>query len=208
MTSGALGILTLAFLVIAVSFMLTRKTESAGFVDLMFKTHHVGVILQSLFMIPVAIALNALARQQLPAVNRATPALGVVSLSLIVLCALLWFANVVADDVYTVPQGALGVWLMVVNRRLSSVLPRNLTRFGAVVGFGLLLVGTFPLAYGIFVDPIALYGPVPPDYPNPPFTTANSIIHGVFLVGTLLGVITYPIWTMMLGRRLLRARGF
>ena len=65
---------------------------------------------------------------------------------------------------------------MIVNRRLSSVLPRGITRFGTVVGFGLLLVGTFPLAYGIFVDPIGLRGPVPPGYPNPrPPRTPSSI---------------------------------
>lgn len=96
---------------------------------------------------------------------------------------------------------------MVVNRRLASVLPRGLTWFGMVVGFGLLLVGTFPLAYAIFVDPIGLYGPVPLDYPHPK-TTANFIIHDVFFVGTVLGVWTYPIWTILLGRRLLRAQGF
>jgi len=96
---------------------------------------------------------------------------------------------------------------MVVNRRLSSVLPRSLTRFGTVVGFGLLLVGTFPLAYGIFVDPIGLRGPVPHDYPNLE-TTANAITHIVLLVGTFMGVVTYPIWTILLGRQLLRARGF
>ena len=129
--------------------------------------------------------------------------MGVVSLSLIVLCALLFIVNVVADDLYTIPQGVFGVWLMVVNRRLSGVLPQGITRFGTVVGFGLLLVGTFPLAYAAFVDPVGLRGPVPPDYPNPE-TTANSIIHLVFYIGTLLGVITYPIWSILLGRQLLR----
>lgn len=207
MTSGAFGIVALAFLIIGVSYMLKLKPEFSGFVDLMFKAHAVGVIFQSLFMIPVAFALHAFARQQFSSMSRAALILGVVSLSFIVLCELLWIVNVVADDLYTVPQGVLGVWLLVVNRRLSSGLPRGLTRFGVVVGFGLLLVGTFPLAYGIFVDPIGLHGPVPPNYPNPE-TTANAIIHGVFLVGTLLGVNTYPIWTILLGRRLLRARGF
>ena len=207
MTSGAFGIMALVVLNIGVSYMLTFKLEFFGIVNLMFKAHSVGVILQSLFMIPVALALHALARQQVPTVSRATLTLGVGSLSFIILCALLWIVNVVADDLYLVPQGVLGVWLMVVDRRLSSVLPRGLTRFGVVVGFGLLLVGTFPLAYAIFVDPIGLHGPVPLGYPNPD-TTANAIIHNVFLVGTLLGVITYPIWTILLGRRLLRARGF
>ena len=206
-TSGVFGIMAFGFLVVGVNIMFTMRPELFGIVDLLFKSHKVGVILQSLFMIPVAFGLHTLARQQIPGVSRATLAVGVVSLSFIVLCALLFIVNVVADDLYTVPQGVLGVWLMVVNRRLSSVLPRGITRFGTVVGFGLLLVGIFPVAYGIFVDPIGLRGPVPPDYPNPE-TTANAIIHIVFYIGTLMGVVTYPIWIILLGRQLLRARGF
>ena len=175
-TSGVFGIMALGFLIVAVAYMVKSNPDLAGFVNLMFRTHHVGVILQALFMIPVAFGLHTLASQRLPSVSKATLAVGVVSLSSIVLCALLFLVNVVADDLYTVPQGVLGVWLMVVNRRLSSVLPRGLTWFGTVVGFGLLLVGTFPLAYAIFVDPIGLHGPIPPDHPNPD-TTANAIIH-------------------------------
>ena len=205
-TSGVLGILALGLLMVGVASMVKSLPDSSDFANLMFRTHHVGVILQSLFMIPVAFGLHMIATQRLPRVDKATLAVGVASLSSIVLCALLFLVNIVADDLYTVPQGVLGVWLMVVNRRMSSVLPRGLTRFGTVVGFGLLLVGTFPLAYGIFVDPIGLHGPIPPNYPNPD-TTANAIIHDVFYVGTILGVWTYPIWTILLGRRLLRAEG-
>ena len=203
--SGAFGIMALALLIVGVNYMITSKAESSGLVSLMFKAHAVGVILQSVAMIPAAFALDALARQQFPSGSRATLTLGIASLSFIVLCELFWIGNVVADDLYTVPQGVLGVWLMIVNLRLLGVLPRRLAWFGVVVGFGLLLVGTFPIAYAIFVDPIALHGPVPPDYPDPPFTTANTIIHDVFLLGTLLGVVTYPIWTILFGRRLLRA---
>ena len=205
-TSGVFGIMALGILMVAVAYMVKSNPDLSGFVNRMFKAHKVGVILQSLFMIPVAFGLRTLASRRFPGVSRATLAVGVVSLSSIVLCAFLFLVNVVADDLYTVPQGVLGVWLMVVNQRLSSVLPRGLAWFGTVVGFGLLLVGTFPLAYAIFVDPIGLHGPIPPDYPNPD-TTANAIIHDVFFVGTVLGVWTYPIWTILLGRRLLRARG-
>jgi hypothetical protein len=204
-TSGVFGIIALGFQIVAVAYMIKSNPDLSGFVNLLFKTHHVGVILQSLFMIQVAFGLCTLASRRFPSVSRATLAVGVMSLSLVVLCALLFLVNVVADDLYTVPQGVLGVWLMVVNRRLASVLPRGLTWFGTIVGFGLLLVGTFPLAYAIFVDPIGLHGPIPPDHPNPE-TTANTIIHDVFFVGTVLGVWTYPIWTIVLGRRLLRAR--
>jgi hypothetical protein len=206
-TSGVFGIMAFGVLFVGVNIMFKMRPELFGLVDLIFKIHKVGVILQYLFMIPVAFGLHTLACQRSPGVSRATLAVGVVSLSFIVLCALLFIGNVVADDLYTIPQGVLGAWLMVVNRRLSSVLPRGITRFGTVVGFGLLLVGTFPLAYGIFVDPIGLRGPVPLDYPNPE-TTANAIIHIVFYIGTLMGVVTYPIWIILLGRQLLRPRGF
>ena len=206
-TSGVFGIMAIGFLIVGVNVMFTKKPESVGLMDLMFKAHHVAVILQSLFVIPVVFGLGTLAGERIPRVSRATLAVGVVSLSGIGLCALLFILNVVADDLYLVPQGVLGVWLMVVNRRLSTMLPRGIARFGMVVGFGLLLVGTFPLAYGILVDPIGLRGPVPADYPNPE-TTANTVIHIVFYIGTLLGVYTYPIWIILLGRQLLRARGF
>ena len=203
-TSGVFGILGLGVLIVAVAYMIKSNPEFSGFVDLMFRTHHVGVILQSVFMIPVVFGLDTLARQRFPSVSRATLAVGVGSQSSIVLLAVLFLFNVVADDLYTVPQGVFGVWLMVINRRSASVLPRGLTWFGTVVGFGLLLVGTFPLAYAVFVDPIGLHGPIPANYPNPE-TTANAIIHDVFYVGTVLGVWTYPFWTILLGRRLLRA---
>lgn len=206
-TSGVFGIMALGILMVAVAYMVKSNPDLSGFVNRMFKAHKVGVILQSLFMIPVAFGLHTLASRRFPGVSSVTLAVGVVSLSSMVLCAFLFLLNVVADDLYTVPQGVLGVWLMVVNQRLSSVLPRGLTWFGTVVGFGLLLVGTFPLAYAIFVDPIGLHGPIPPDYPNPD-TTTNAIIHDVFFVGTVMGVWTYPIWTILLGRRLLRTGAF
>jgi len=192
-------------LAVGVNTMFKSRPDQVGFVDLMFRTHKVGIILQYLFMIPVAFGLHTIAHQQFPGVSRRTLALGVVSLSLTVLCSLLFILNVVADDLYLVPQGVVGAWLMIINRRLSGVFPRSITQFGTVVGFGLLLVGTFPLAYAVFVDPIGLRGPVPPDYPNPE-TTANTIIHLIFYLGTVLGVITYPVWIILLGRQLLRVR--
>jgi hypothetical protein len=205
MTSGVFGLVAQGCLIAGVSYMLASRTEHSGLVDLLFKSNNVAIIFQSLFMIPVVWGLHTLARERLPGTTSASLALAVVSLSLVVLCALLFLLKVVADDLYLVPQGAFGVWLMLANRRLSRVLPRGLTQFGTVVGFGLVLVGIFPLAYAVFVDPIGLQGPVPLDHPNPE-TTANTIIHLVFYVGTLLGVVTYPIWAILLGRHWARAR--
>ena len=171
-TSGVFGIMAFGVLFLAVNLMFQKRPELFGLMDLMFKTHHVGIILQYVFLIPVAFVLHTLARQQFPGLSRATLAVGVVSLSLIVLCALLFIVNVVADDLYTVPQGVLGVWLMVVSRRLSSVLPRGLMRFGMVVGFGLLLVGTFPWRTASLLIPSVSVVRCPPIIPirRPPRT--------------------------------------
>ena len=197
--SGVIGIMAFGLLVAALG-----PHWSGGAGNLMFRTYDAGVILQSLFMIPVAFGLHALARQRTLGMSRATLAVGVVALSGIVLLVSLIFVNVVWDVLYMIPQGILGVWLVVVNRLMSRVLPRGLTRLGTVAGLGLVLVGTFPLAFAIFVDPVGLHGPIPDDQPFPE-TTANGIIHIVLLIGTLMGVSTYPIWTILLGRRLLRA---
>ena len=197
--SAVFGIMAFGILQVGLFYMFTGKPEVSGFVNLMFKIHHVGIIFQSLFMIPVAFALHSLARQRASGASQTTLAVGIVALSLLVLCALVWIVNFVEDDFYMVPQGFVGVWLMVVNWRLSRPGSRALARFGMVVGFGLLLVGTFPIAYVIFVNPTGLHSFEPDSE-----TIANAIIHNVLVIGTFMGVLTYPVWTFLLGRRLLR----
>jgi hypothetical protein len=39
---------------------------------------------------------------------------------------------------------------------------------------------------------------------SPPPTTANLVIHLMLIFGTLLGVTTYPIWSILVGRKFLR----
>ncbi len=143
-TSGAIGIVAYGFLWAALVSRIRGAAENAYV--LLFRTHDLGVILQSLFMIPVVFTLGAIGSQHSRGVSRATVAVGVAALSLIVLCLLLIFVNVIADTIYLVPQGVLGAWLIVVNRLLSSVLPRTLTWLGIVCGVGLVLVAAFPSA--------------------------------------------------------------
>lgn len=198
--SGVIGIMAFGSLTAAVQVR-SEVLPHAG--DLMFRAHDVGLILQSLFLVPVAFGLHALSPRWTPGVSRAMLAVGVVSLSSMVLLLSLVFVTVVWDALYTVPQAVLGVWLMVVNRRLSRALPRGLTWLGTVAGLGLALVGIFPLAYPIFVEPVGFRGPSTDDA-APPTTTANIIIHLVLYIGTFMGVATFPIWTILLGRRMLR----
>jgi hypothetical protein len=195
-TSGVVGILAFGFLMAAL------KTRGGG--DLIFRLHDAGVILQFLLMIPVVFGLHALARPRAPGANRATLVVGVVALALTVLCLMLRLINVISDEVYMVPQGVLGIWFIVVNRLVSGVLPRGLTWLGTIVGLGLVLVGTFPLAYTVFVEPVDFFAPIPAGYSPPPMTTPNKIIHEVLLIGTFMGVATNPIWTLLVGGRLVR----
>ena len=91
------------------------------------------------------------------------------------------------------------------NWRLLGVLGRGLRWLGMIAGFGMVLVGQFPISYVIFVEPVNYFVPIPDDSPMVE-TTANNIIHLLLFIGTNIGVLPYPIWSMLVGRRLLRAR--
>ncbi len=82
-----------------------------------------------------------------------------------------------------------------------------MTWLGIVCGVGLVLVAAFPIGYGMFVDPAMFHGPITDNTSEPPGTeTANGILHVVLLIGTFMGVATYPIWAALVGRRLLRQK--
>lgn len=198
--SGVIGILAFGSMAAAVFVRLSGHPP-----DLLFTINHVGVILQSLLMIPVALALGRLSRQRPPAMSRATLAFGIVALSLTVFWLALIFIQLAWDAVYTVPQGLVGVWLMLVNWRLSGVLGRAVRWLGTIAGFGMVLVGQFPITYAIFVEPVNFFAPSPDDASFVE-TTANSIIHLLLIIGSYFGVLPYPIWSMLVGRRLLRER--
>ena len=100
-TNGVIGIMAFGFLITAVAGRVSSGDERSW--ELLVRTHDVGVILQSVLMIPAVFALHSLGRQHSPGVSRATAAVGVVALSLIVLFLLLIFVNVVWDVMYMVP---------------------------------------------------------------------------------------------------------
>ena len=192
-TSGIIGFIAYAVLMTSV----ISRDAGVGdhrFWTLLFKSHDVGAILQALLMIPVVLTLHRIAIQQSGRVSRATVAAGVTALSLMVLLMLLGLVGVIPNVFYMVPQGVLGVWVIVVGRLVPVVIPRGLRWLGFVSGIGLLLVATFPIAYVLLVDPKA------------PHSTANRIIHIVLKVGSWMGVFTFPIWSALVGRRLLRQR--
>jgi hypothetical protein len=199
-TSGAIGLIAYGFLWAFLIARLSGANEQT-FVPLV-RTHDVAVILQSIFLIPLVLTLGAIVGERSPDARRPIVVLGVAALSLMILSLVLITANLISDGFFMLFQGLLGMWLIVVNRRVSGVFPRGLTRFGIVVGVGLAIVAVFPIGFAVFVDPSV--GPVPWDYEPPPGTEkADAILHNILVIGGFIGIATQPFWSALIGRRLL-----
>jgi len=205
--SGTIGLMAYGFLFTAV----TSRTDwvISNYVYLMFMAHDIGVIIQFLLLIPVVFGLFKLSQAKPQGMNRTTLNVGIGALLFTAVFLLLGIVKILGDGHYTIPQGVFGVWLMVANWRLSGVLGKGLRWFGIVVGLGLLIVSLFIPGYAIFVDPVILR--IPPvdltNYPEPPMDLANTILHQMIWIGTIMGVATLPIWTILLGAKFLRERG-
>ena len=199
--SGVIGLVAYGFLWAYLIAMMSGAGKQT-FVPFL-RTHDVAVILQSLFMVPLVLALGDIVDRRAPDVRRWWVLVGIAALALTSLSLLLSIVNILSGQIFMLWQGVLGGWLLVVNRRASGTFSRALRAFGAIVGVGLLLVAVFPIGYLVFVDPGL--GPVPWEYEPPAGTErANDILHNILLVGGFLGVATLPIWTALVGRHLLR----
>jgi len=170
----------------------------------MFRLHDAGVIVQYLLMIYVAFAIYAITQQRSGEMSKATLNVGIGALVFTILFLLLGSFKILMDTDYMVPQGVFGLWLIVVTRAVSDVFSGGLRWLGMVVGAGLILVGTFPIAFNIFVDPVGFLGTLPDNYVDKE-TDANNIVHLILLLGSFMGVATLPIWSILLGIKLHRS---
>jgi hypothetical protein len=200
--SGVFGVAAFACLI---AFLVMRPSDADRQTShLLLRGHDAGIILQSLCLIPLALALDALARRHSPGSSRATVAAALAFLALVVVLVLLGLSKVVADVLYMIPQGAVGGWLIVLCLQKANGLPTGLRRLGIVAGVGLLLISVFPIGYALFVDPAILHGPISDDHAAPPGTgSANRIVHIALAIGTLIGCSMYPLWSALAGRWLL-----
>jgi hypothetical protein len=199
--SGIIGMLAFGFLV--------YPWQTLQLSMLMGRAHDVGAIVQFLLMIPVASGLYKLANQRSPGMSRANLVMGVAAISFTVLFLLLIFPKILSEALYMFPQGVFGVWLMIACWRFPGISSRGLRWFGIVTGLGLALVGIFPVGYAIFVDTLILQIPAPSAeaIQKIPFDTpANNMIHFILYIGSFLGILTFPIWSILLGRKLLREK--
>ncbi|QHT71670.1 hypothetical protein GXP67_35880 [Rhodocytophaga rosea] len=200
--SGIIGILAAGSLI---TYLILRSSSQEVTIFLS-RVHDGGVFLQFLLLIPVVFGLHKLSLLRPPGMSRTILSMGVGAVLWVVFCLLLTLPKVVAEVLYMFPQGVFGGWLMVVCWRLRNNLSPGLRWFGIIVGFGLALVGIFPLGYAIFVDTIILQIPAASEeaVAKIPITPANMVLHWFLWVGSPMGVLTLPFWTILIGRRLLR----
>lgn len=187
-TSGGIGITAYIF---SKSAVLTRTS------------HDVGVILQFILLVPVVFAVHKILQQRNPPGSRAILSVGIGALFFIVLMILLTFPKILVDDLYAIPQGVFGVWLIIVNWRMNG--NPLLKWLGIVAGLGLLLVATFPVGYAILVDPVYIFH-IPAIEATPHDTPANRLLHKIIWLGSLMYELPLPVWTMLFGIRLLREK--
>ena len=202
--SGVLGILAFASLLVPVVARILRFRRAT--VTLLFRTHDIGVAIQSLLMIPVVLVLYAFVRELSPARGRSTLALGLAGNVGLALCISLIFLTRASDMVYMLPQGLVGVWLILTSRQLAGTFSRGLTTTGTIAGLGLVIVALSLLAIAFALGPgiLALRGPIPRS-PDPNLSNVtNRIAHITLAIGTFMGVLLYPVWSILAGRKLLR----
>ena len=200
--SGGMGIMSFAFLIACAVFIASQKTEIKEFDDapllvrLLFKGSYVGNVLQALFMIPVAAAVHTLGRLRSQRMSRAATALGISALiAVVVLRGLPLVKPKVSDILFIGPMGFVGVWLIVVNWLLSGVLGRAIRTTGAIVGIGFVIAG---LSF-FFLGGLA-------EFTHPNSIRDDLVFHIGLWVGGIPAFILYPVWAILLGRKLLRSR--
>jgi hypothetical protein len=203
--SGIIGVTAFGLLTAAV----TTRTSwvPSDRIWMLFDAHDIGVAFQFLLLIPAVFGLRALCQQSPPGLGNAAFATGKWAVIFVVLLIVLGVGGrIVSNGHYMLPQGIFGIWLIVVNWRLSRSLPVWLRWFGMVVGLGLALVGACFVGV-CFVYPSMLYVPQPPmESIKEVNSVANTFIHQLLPYASYMGVATLPIWTILTGFQLLKKR--
>lgn len=202
--SGIAGTLAFGFLL---AYLNTREQKFAEAI-VFLRFHDALAVLQFLLLIPPVIALYHIVQKSTYRVERNTLTIGIGALVTSVFFLVLTIPRILSDVLYLFPQGVFGVWLVFISLRLKGLHPKGLIWLGIVVGTGLAISGIFPIGYAIFVDTIILRIPAASDEAVNKVatdTTANTILHNMVAIG-LVGVVLFPIWTILTGVKLLREK--
>jgi hypothetical protein len=202
--SGTIGIFAIASLI---GYLMLRSSNMGASI-LMNRFHDVGVGIQFLLLIPVAVVLQKMSQRRVSCITLTSLTTGIIAICFVVLFLLLILPKIVSDILYMLPQGIFGVWLIFISLRMKGILSKGLSWFGMVVGLGLTLVGIFFAGYTIFVSTIPLRIPAASieEASKIPITSANNFLHYFLDIGSLLGVLTLPFWTILISVKLFRER--
>lgn len=202
--SGVLGVVAFGLLAAALIVPQPNPNTTRRFESL-FLWQDSAVMLQTVLMAALTLSLYLVVRLYSSSWSRLWLCLGLLAQILLVLSLALLFAGVSSDMLYMAPQGLLGAWLILTNAMLAGVLSRSARLLGNVAGVGLMVIALGFLIFAIFVAPGIISGPLTNAQIDAlPWSTPNQVAHIGMLAGTLFGLTTYPIWTLLLGRTLLR----
>jgi hypothetical protein len=196
--SGILGILSFGCLVAYITTP-TLQMQASGVVSpvgkLLLRVDFLSSMVQAMLMIPVAIWLHRNGGRRSPGFDRSVMILGVVALGGVGLLRLAALVDAAVSDIlFMVPTGLVGVWLVAVNWDNPRALPAWMRILGGIAGICLFGVGLNFL----FNGGLAVFSKGPLAYEN------DVDFHiGLGLTG-FPGFTLFPIWSVLLGLRLLR----
>lgn len=202
--SGAIGLVAIALLLAALAAP-TPEPDTMRRETVFFAWQDVGVILQALAMMPVTIGIWQLAQDSSDRRSCAVLGIGLFGQISLVISSVLIFTHTASDMLYMAPIGLVGLWLMLVNNKRQGIVSKRLCWTGRIAGAGLLTVGIGFLIYGTFVAPAVFIRPLTnAEIDAQALSPANLVAHICMAVGTVLGRVIYPIWAVLMGRRVLQ----
>ena len=200
LVGGVVGLTAALALIAGVELRAWRLAPRSIVVPL-FRTHDVLLVLQSIVLLPFAFALSRSFDKPGSRFNVLAAAAGLALVAMAVLQAI-FLVRLAPDTLYFLPQALLGVWVIVIGRRLRRHVSSTTSRLAVVAGVGLVIVGlslVMMLAYfglGLFSGAVRDAGPVG--------QTVNRVSHYTLRVGTYLGRLGFPLWVLMVAREVSR----
>jgi hypothetical protein len=199
--AGILGLIGTGLLIAAL-FAPTPSPNTMRRETNLFLWQDAFVIAQALAMIPVTLGIYRVTSRTAGAAG--TLVLGLIAQAFLVITTSLIFTDTASDMLYMFGVGLVGIWLFLVTRRALDLSSSKVMWTGRVAAFGLMLIGIGFLIYGVLVAPAVFVRPLTiPEIDAQTLTPANLISHLCLALGTLLGRVIYPVWTLLLGRALL-----
>ena len=195
---GAIALLAAIALIAGVEARSWRLARQP-FVMSLFRWHDGLLIVQCVLLIPYALLLSRISVPGAAPLRLTAASLAVTSLLAIALLQALRFVDIGPDTLYMLPQGLLGVWLIMMSRRMRGHISGVVSRIGVLAGVGLLMIAASLLSIILYFGVGALSGPI--RNPGPYAQAVNRIAHYNLRIGTYLGRLGLPIWVLWVGRR-------